>query len=203
MHHTTTSSLSAARRPCRARASSPKPVEPAASQSELGTLLCAWYAELKRLARARTRRLPSWRSLRTTGLVHEAFVRLQQRDRRTWSRDDHFLADVAQAMRDIAVEYMRGKQALKRGGHLVRTGSVSEIVDGDHARAAPGDRLAVFQALERLRAEHPQPAGIVFLRFFCEMTMDEIADWLGVTIRTVERKWAFARTWLKTELGQH
>jgi RNA polymerase sigma factor (TIGR02999 family) len=165
--------------------------------------LCELYFDLKRLARARTRRLPSWRSLRTTGLIHEAYVRLLRRDRVAWATRGHFLADVAQAMRDIAVEYVRGKQAMKRGGHLVRTGSVSEIVDRDHARIAAGDKLAVFQALERLRAEHPQPAEIVFLRFFCDMTMDEIADWLGITTRTVERKWAFARTWLETELRLH
>jgi RNA polymerase sigma-70 factor, ECF subfamily len=203
MRDTTTQSSPADRRRSPARASSADAVEPAALPLELGELLRELYGDLKRLARARTKRLPSWRSLRTTGLVHEAFVRLQRRDRRAWATRSHFFADVAQAMRDIAVEYVRGKQARKRGGHLVRTGSVSAIVDGDHARAAPGDKLAVSQALERLRVEHPQPAEIVFLRFFCDMTMDEIADWLGVTTRTVERKWSFARTWLESELRLH
>jgi RNA polymerase sigma-70 factor, ECF subfamily len=184
-----------------ARAGSADLVEPAASPYELAELVRELYADLRRLARARTRRLPSWRTLRTTGLIHEAYVRLQQRDRRAWATRSHFFADVAQAMRDIAVEYVRGKQAIKRGGHLVRTGSVSAIMDGNDARAMSNDRLAVLQALERLRAEHPLPAEIVFLRFFGDMTMDEIADCLGVTTRTVERKWTFARAWLETELG--
>jgi RNA polymerase sigma factor (TIGR02999 family) len=203
MHDITTQPILAERRRSSARAGSADLVEPAGSPLELGELLRELYGDLKRLARARTRRLPSWRSLRTTSLIHEAFVRLQQRNRRAWSTRSHFLADVKQAMHDIAVEYVRGKQAMKRGGHMVRTGSVSEIVDRDHARAAAGDKLAVFQALERLRAEHPQPAEIVFLRFFCDMTMNEIAGWLGVTTRTVERKWSFARTWLATELRLH
>ena len=183
-----------------ARTNRPPASPPSRRQWQLHDLLHECYDDLRKLARARTRRLPASRTLRTTGLVHDAFMRLDRKGRVAWSKQEHFFADMAQAMRDLAVEYMRRKQAKKRGGHLQRTGRVSTILDDCRDGANLDQKLLVWEALERLNLAHPGGAQVVFLRIICGMSMSEIAISLTRTTRTVERHWAFARTWLKTEL---
>lgn len=172
----------------------------AGAQLTLEGLLRELYGDLYCLARARTRRLPRWRTLCTAGLVHEAYMRLRRRDLREWPCRAHFLADAKQAMHHIAVEYLRRKYAQKRGGGVEHSDRVSMVADPQWT--AREDRYTVLELLHRLDQAHPDAAELVQLRFFCGMTMAEIAAWQSRPLRTVERTWRFARSWLATELTE-
>ncbi len=123
--------------------------------------------------------------------LHESLVREGDK---TWANRALFFAAAAEAMRRILIENVRRKSRLKRGGgQLVRV-DISEI---DLAENTPDDRvLLIDEALERLRTENREAAKLVTMKFFAGMTNQEIADILGVTERTVERRWAFAKVWL-------
>ena len=166
----------------------------------LESLLCELYSDLYRLARARTRRLPRWRTLCTGGLVHEAFMRLKRRNLREWPCRAHFLADAKQAMHQIAVEYLRRKHAQKRGCGAEHSDCVSMVADPQWTMRV--DRFTVLEVLQRLQVEHPNAAELVLLRFFGGLTMAEIAAWQSRPLRTVERTWRFARSWLAMELAE-
>ena len=157
-------------------------------------LLPLVYEELRRLAEARMAQEGSGHTLQATALVHEAWLRLVKEGDKTWANRALFFAAAAEAMRRILIENVRRKSRLKRGGgQLVRV-DLSEI---DLAENTPDDRiLLIDEALERLRAENPEAAKLVTMKFFAGTTNQEIADILGVTERTVERRWAFAKVWL-------
>ena len=96
-------------------------------------------------------------------------------------------------MRRILIENARRKSALKRGGGLARV----DIDELDLAVASPDDKILLLdEALEKLQAEDPEKARIVVMKFFGGMTNQEVAEHLGVTERTIERQWAFARSWI-------
>lgn len=168
----------------------------------LNRCLNQYYADLRGLARARIRRMAPGRTLQTSTLVQEAVLRLQQRDRRQWARRTHFFADVKQAMRDIVVEYIRRKQAVKHGGHLQRDDDPGTLHGDDGRRALSERKLTLARALETMYEQHPEAAAIVVLRHVHGLTVDECAATLGIAPRTVARKWVFARTWLKSELAR-
>jgi RNA polymerase sigma factor (TIGR02999 family) len=132
-------------------------------------------------------------TLQATAVVHEAWLRLVADGDRTWQNRAHFFGAAAEAMRRILIENARRKSALKRGGGLARVD-----IDGiDLAVADPDDKILLLdEALEKLQVEDPQKARIVVMKFFGGMTNHEIAQHLGVTERTIERQWAFARTWI-------
>ncbi len=151
------------------------------------------YDELRRLAAARMAREQPGQTLQATAVVHEAWLRLVAEGDRTWQNRAHFFAAAAEAMRRILIENARRKSALKRGGDQVRV----DIEGLDLAAATPDDRmLLVDEALEALRREDPQKAHLVVMKFFGGLTNQEVAHVLGVTERTVERQWAFAKAWL-------
>jgi RNA polymerase sigma factor (TIGR02999 family) len=164
-------------------------------------LLPLVYDELRRLAAARMAAEPPGHTLDATALVHEAYVRLvgPVNDDR-WDGRGHFFAAAAEAMRRILVEAARRKQAEKHGGGKVRV--PLEAVDGAAGPAGPDERLvALDSALTRLGREQPEVAEVVNLRYFAGLKIEQAAAALGVSVRTANRHWAFAKAWLYRELG--
>jgi RNA polymerase sigma factor (TIGR02999 family) len=161
-------------------------------------LLPLVYDELRRLAAARMAEEKPGQTLQATALVHEAYARLVGGgESRRWAGRGHFLAAAAEAMRHILVEAARRKGALKRGGGRART----EFRDADVAiDEAPDEVLAVDEALAGLAATDPQAAELVKLRYFAGLSVPEAAEALGLTTRTAERLWTYARAWLRRTL---
>jgi len=156
-------------------------------------LLPLVYDELRRLAAQRMARESASQTLQATALLHEAWLRLVGDGDRTWQNRAHFFGAAAEAMRRILVENARRKSRLKRGGGLVRL----NVEDLDLMATTPDDKVLLMdEALEKLTAEDPEKARIVVLKFFGGLTNQEVAENLGVTERTVERQWAYARVWL-------
>ena len=156
-------------------------------------LLPLVYGELRRLAAARMAQEAPGQTLQATALVHEAWLRLVDTGDRTWENRAHFFAAAAEAMRRILIENVRRKSRLKRGGGQLRV----DIDELNLATTAPDDKILLMdEALERLEAEDPEKARIVILKFFGGLTNQDVAKSLGVTERTVERHWTYAKTWL-------
>jgi RNA polymerase sigma factor (TIGR02999 family) len=172
-----------------------------ATERDGRVLLQQLYAELRKLAEARLRKLRPGQTLQPTALVHEAYLRLMKTNEPAWNGRAHFFGAAAQAMRDILVDGARRKLAQKRGGGLERAEETVTLADDDGSvQLSAEDLLALHEALERLQQEHPQAAELVLLRYFGGLSMAEIAEMQDVPIRTLERKWTFARTWLKRAL---
>jgi len=162
-------------------------------------LLALVYDELRALARSYLRHESPSNSLDPTGLVHEAYMKLVDHDRISWQGKSHFFAIGAQAMRRILIDHARGRQRAKRGGGMHRL-SFSE--DLGIAAASVQDYSLLSETLERLQARDPRQAEIVELRFLGGMKIDEIAEHLGVSKRTVEADWTMAKAWLRRELTE-
>jgi RNA polymerase sigma factor (TIGR02999 family) len=164
-------------------------------------LLPLVYEELRKLAAQKLAQERPGQTLEPTALVHEAYVRLVRGERtgssQAWDNRRHFFAAAAEAMRRILVEQARRKRRVRHGGAHKR-------IDLDAAcslvQTPSGDLLALDEALSRLAALNPVRAEVVKLRFFAGLTMPEIAGTLGISLPTANRYWAFARTWLYTEL---
>jgi len=151
------------------------------------------YEQLRRIAHSYMEREGPGRTIQPTALVHEAFIRLAERD-----GDDpaHFRAAASIAMRRVLVDEARRRRSLKRGGAGVRV----TLMDGMVAVAPDLDLLALDEALVALSALSERRAKIVELRFFGGMTVPEVAEHLGIALRTVEADWHFARAWLRRRL---
>jgi RNA polymerase sigma factor (TIGR02999 family) len=164
----------------------------------LGELLPLVYAELHRMAERRLRHERGAVTLSPTELVHEAYLRLAGASGVTARGRAYFFAAAAQAMRRIVVEYARSRGRLKRGGGqaAVTLEDVESVADGGDA-----DLLDIDDALDRLATVAERPARVVECRFFGGLTVDETALALGITPRTVNRDWVFARAWLVDQLG--
>ena len=162
-----------------------------ASASE--ELLPLVYNELRRHAAAKMAREAPGQTLQPTALVHEAWLRVIGSGERRWQNRAHFFGAAAEAMRRILIENARRKARLKRGGDQVRL----DIDQLNLATTTPDEKvLLIDEALERLRAQDPEKAWVVVLKFFVGMSNQEVAAQLGVTERTVERHWAYAKAWL-------
>jgi RNA polymerase sigma factor (TIGR02999 family) len=156
-------------------------------------LLPLVYDELRRLASARMAREAEGQTLQPTALVHEAWLRLVADGDRTWQNRAHFFRAAAQAMRRILVDKARHKASLKCGGNREKV-AIDEL---DLATTPPDERvLLIDEALARLEAEDEESARIIALKFFGGLTNAEIAKTQGVTERTVERQWAYAKACL-------
>jgi len=156
-------------------------------------LLPLVYEELRQLAAARMAQEAAGHTLQPTALVHEAWLRLAGGGRQAWQNRGHFFAAAAEAMRRILIERARRKSRLKRGSGA----AMLNIADLEVAAAAPDDRvLLVDEALERFKAEDPEKARVVVLKFFGGLTDGEVAEIMGVTERTVRRQWSYAKAWL-------
>jgi len=160
-------------------------------------LLPLVYQELRRIAHRQLQGERPGHTLGTTGLVHEAYLKLVDQTRVDWRDRGHFFRAAAGAMRRLLVDYARGYRALRRGGGLQRI-SLGE----DVAVVEQGEMLvALDEALERLAGLNERLSQVVECRFFGGLTEEETAEALGVTTRTVERDWAKARGWLHRELS--
>jgi RNA polymerase sigma factor (TIGR02999 family) len=161
-------------------------------------LLAGLYDELRRLARARMAHLAPGNTLQPTALVHEAYLRLARSGANRWNSRAHFFGAAAHAMRLILVDQARRKSATKHGGGRQRV----DVDDVDLAFELPvDDMLALDAALTRLQREDPRKAEIVLLRTFSGLEREEVADVLGVSLRTVDREWKSVMDRLQRELS--
>jgi RNA polymerase sigma factor (TIGR02999 family) len=153
-------------------------------------LLPLVYDELRHLAASRMALESAGQTLQPTALVHEAWLRLVSDGDRTWQNRAHFFRAAAQAMRHILVDRARHKSSLKCGGRQERL----DVADLELAATTPDDRiLLIDESLERLETEDPESARVIALKFFGGLTNKDVASALGVTERTVERQWAYAK----------
>lgn len=162
-----------------------------------GPSVALLYDELRALAHRHRAREGGQATLHTTELVHEAYLRLAD-DERVGSRGRaYFFGAAAQAMRRVLVDAARRRSADKRGGGFERVtlGADAVAVDGYAA-----DLLDLDRALSALETEHPRLARVVELRFFGGLSVEDTADALGVSPRTVKGDWALARAWLHRAL---
>ena len=173
------------------------PAQVSATAEELMLLV---YPDLRRLARSYLARERGSHTLQPTALVHEAYCRLVDRDRVSWQGRTHFLAVGARAMRRILVDHARRSKRAKRGGDWQRVTLVEGRRSTGLTEVDMEQLLTLNSALERLAELDPRQAEILELRFFAGLTVQEVAEALGVSKRTVEGDWAHARAWLQREL---
>jgi RNA polymerase sigma-70 factor (ECF subfamily) len=168
----------------------------AGDPSAADRLLPVVYGELHRLAASYLRRERTGHTLQSTALVNEAWLKLADQSA-SWQNRAHFLGVAAQAMRRILVDHARRKSAQKRGGDGLR------VTLGDVAAKESNevDLVRLDVALEKLAALDERQARMVTMRFFAGLTVEETAEALGVSEKTVKRDWAAAKAWLHRELG--
>ena len=161
-------------------------------------LLPLVYGELRKLAARKLAREKPGRTLQATALVHEAYLRLVDvKQAQHWNSRGHFFAAAAESMRRILVENARRKQSRKHGGHLVR----QDFDAVDVAAPETSDELlALDEAIQKLAAQDKAAADVVQLRFFAGLPLSEVANVLGISPRTADRLWAYARAWLHQEI---
>ena len=160
-------------------------------------LLALVYDELKLLAASRLRRERPDHTLRTTALVHEAYVKLVDSSAVGFESRGHFFGCAARAMRQILVDHARERGAQKRGGGWERVTLHGEIGESDPLVA---EILDLHAALQRLSSQDEDLAHLVELRFFAGLTLEEAADARGVSRRKAAKDWSVARLWLQREL---
>lgn len=176
----------------------------AGDKQALGRLVEVVYDELRRIARSTPKGKNS--SLNTTGLLHEAILRLGLLDSAELSKFSNrkvFFAAAAAAMRRILIDRARKRKAAKRGGDFKRE-SMDVLLDralDDFEDAYETDFLDLHEALEELEKKYPRAYEVALLRFFCGLKEDEVKDYLKVSKATVQGDWRLARAWLSKRLG--
>lgn len=162
-------------------------------------LLPLIYEELRILAAQKMSHEPSGQTLQATALVHEAYIRLVGEEARNWDSRGHFFAAAAEAMRRILVENARRKKSSKHGGDKLK-------VDLDHAELAieepSEDLIALDEAMTKLSETDPGVSDLVKLRYFAGLTIEQAAEFLGLSRRTAVDHWAYARAWLRREISK-
>lgn len=161
-------------------------------------LLPVVYDELRKLAAQRLAQEKSGQTLQATALVHEAYVRLVDTEKRQdWNSRGHFFAAAAEAMRRIVVDNARRKRRPKHGGNRKRI-PLDDVVSMTDSQE---DILALDDALARLAAEEPAKAELVRLRYFAGLSLEEAARCLEISPATAKRYWVVARAWLFAALS--
>lgn len=154
------------------------------------------YDDMLRLARRRLVRAGSGDGLTPAELVHEAYLRLAGDARRRFDGKPHFLFALSRAMRDLTVESVRRRATLRRGGGCAAVA----LQEAETVGAERKDFLDLRRALRRLAEDDAESARTVVLSYFVGLTHPEIASLTGVSRATVERRWTYARAWLRREL---
>jgi RNA polymerase sigma factor (TIGR02999 family) len=160
-------------------------------------LLPAVYQELRRLAAQKLSQESPGQTLQATALVHEAYIRLVGTEGQNWRSRGHFFSATAEAMRRILIENARRKRRRKHGGDRQRV----DLDDADITIEGPStDLIALDEALAKLADEDRVVADLVKMRYFAGLTLGQAAEILGVSRRTADRYWAYARAWLYQEI---
>lgn len=162
-------------------------------QAALEQLTTLVYSELRRLANGYLRGERSGHTLQPTALVNEAYVRLISQDQQTVRSRAHFFGIAANLMRQVLVDHARKRTAEKRGSDGVRV-DLNDIQLASQDR--PRDIIALDDALRELQSVDPRKAQVIDLRYFCGMTVEEVAEALQISTATVERETRVARLWL-------
>jgi RNA polymerase sigma factor (TIGR02999 family) len=161
-------------------------------------LLPLVYEELRKLAQHRMHSERIDHTLQATGLVHEAYLRLVGNAETSWANRAHFFHAAAEAMKRILIEHARARSGPRRGGDRKRL--PVDVVDLA-TESDPDQILALEDAISRLEQKDADAAKVVRLRFYAGLSVEEVANALGSSRRTVLRDWAFARAFLLRELG--
>jgi RNA polymerase sigma factor (TIGR02999 family) len=163
----------------------------------LNRLMPLVYDELHRLASRYLRHERRGHSLQTTALVHEAYLKLVDQKKANWHNRVQFFAAAAKVMRHVLVDYARSRNAAKRGGAYCRL-SLDEAAISSEEK--DGDLLILNEALNTLADIDPQQSRVVELRVFAGLTVEDTAEALGISPRTVKREWSMAKAWLHQQI---
>ncbi len=155
-------------------------------------LLTLVYDQLRKIAQQRMGEERAGHTLQATALVHEAYMRLVGNQEVRWDGRAHFFAAAAEAMRKILIDHARKKGTAKRGGGLRNISGVLDLASEEKIC----DALALDELISRLEKEDAKIAAVVRLRFYAGLSIQETAEVLGVSERTIKRDWTYARTWL-------
>jgi RNA polymerase sigma factor (TIGR02999 family) len=173
-------------------------------RAALDELLPLVYGELRRQAARCLRAQPAGHTLQPTALVHEAYLRLVDRDGTgaDWQDRCHFFAVAARVMRSVLVDHARARRTAKRGGgaHALTLDAAAAAAAAERSSDPGVDVELLDEALTRLATLDPRQARVVELRYFAGLSIGEVAEALGVSHATVEREWKTARLWLRREL---
>ncbi len=160
-------------------------------------MLPAVYDELRRLAIAKMAQQLPGQTLQATALVHEAWLKVSSSPSDKWQNREHFFRACAEAMRHVLIDRARAKLAHKRGAGQVPV-NLSNVDIAENAE--PAALMEVDEALERLAKEFPEKAELVKLRFYAGLTVEQCAEALGVSEKTIQRQWTHARALLFREI---
>ena len=163
-------------------------------------LLPLVYEELRILAAQKLSHESPGQTLQATALVHEAYIRLVGNEPQGWNSRGHFFGAAAEAMRRILVDNARQKRSAKRGGDQNRLGVEALTGLPDEANVGPEDLIALDEALARLAGEDAMLAELAKLHCFGGLPLVQVAELLGISHRTAERHWAFAKAWFHDEI---
>ena len=169
-------------------------------QDALNRLMPLVYDELHRLASRYLRHERVGHTLQTTALVHEAYLKLVDQRKANWQNRVQFFAAAAKVMRHVLVDYARGRKAAKRGGDYRRLSLDKAAISSEEKDA---DLLVLNEALDNLAAIDPQQSRVVELRVFGGLTVEDTAEALGISTRTVKREWSMAKAWLHQRIKNH
>lgn len=169
-------------------------------EAAMQQLLPLLYEEMRRLAHLKLRYERKQHTLNTTALVHEAYLRLVSKEESTWENRIHFMASAAKTMRHVLLNYAEKRQTLKRGGGAVKV-PLDEVHDAITDEKAE-EILDLEEALQRLAVFDQRGAQVVEYRYFGGLTEKEIADVMGISIRTVRRSWFMAKNWIRNALAE-
>jgi RNA polymerase sigma factor (TIGR02999 family) len=166
-------------------------------QPSLPQLFESIYGRLKELSAMCMRSQPAGHTLQPTAVVHEAFVKLAERESSEFESPEHFMATAATVLRSVLVDHARRRRTKKRGG-VAWKASVDEFQPMDPT-VEVGGVLALEDALQQLSKNDPRSARVAELRIFGGLPMDQVARLLDVALATAERDWRLARAWLERE----
>ncbi len=172
--------------------------EAASDSGEQTDLVATVYSQLRQIAQKRMSRERSDHTLQATALVHEAYIKMaDQIENREWKNRAEFFGAAALAMRRILVNHARDRNCIKRGGDHQRVAiNVMDLAEDSDSETI----LAMEEAVTRLQEKDPHYGQLVQLRFYAGLSVEETAEVMGISKRSVIRHWNFARAWLHKEL---